>query len=110
MPPELKTSSFRTMLRLVARASAAAPAAESPSADSRERIADEHVDHTGPSERGVQENETGRVRRDLADDRRIGSERMRPECGERRVRLRLGDYGYEFPLVRDVERVDPENL
>ena len=46
----------------------------------------------------------------LADDRRLGAERVRAENGERLVRGLCRDDGDQLALVRDVERVDAEDL
>ena len=79
-------------------------------ADARQRVADEHVDDPAAAETRVEEDEALGLGAHLADDRRLGAERVRPQRGERVVGGLGGDDGDELALVRDVERVDAEDL
>ena len=80
------------------------------SADPRQRVPDEHVDDPAAAEGSVKEDKSRRFRLNLADDRGVDAKRMAAETRQCIVR-RLGRHdGDELPLVRDVERIDPEDL
>ena len=63
-----------------------------------------------PPRRGVEEHEASRLRLHRADDRGLGAERVRAQERERLVGGLRRDDGDQLALVRDVERVDAEDL
>src|ERR1700738_1236146 len=71
------------------------------SADARQWIADEHVDDPAAAERSPQCHNPLRVRHDLADDRRVGALRVRPQGCNGCFSLIGCDDREELALVRD---------
>src|SRR5579875_303510 len=84
--------------------------AHSRSADPRQGIADQQVDDPGPAERGLEPDHAGGVVRDVADDRRLLTERVRAQRVQRPAGVGIVDDGDEAPLACHVHGVDPEEL
>src|SRR5919197_5520642 len=80
------------------------------SADPRQGIADEHVHDPPAAERCLDEHHPRRLRLHLADLGRLCATRSRAERREPLVGGLGGDEGDERALVRDVHRVDAEDL
>src|SRR3990170_3437189 len=86
------------------------PAPAVTSADARQRVADQHVDDPRPAERRVEYDEALRLVADLADECRVGAERVRAQGREGGTGRLGGDDGDQPALAGDVERIDAENL
>src|SRR4051812_18200258 len=80
------------------------------SADPRQGVADELVHDPPPAERRLDEHHPRRLGADLADLARLLAAGHGPQRGEPRVRVLGRDERHQLALVRDVHRIDAEDL
>ena len=80
------------------------------STNSRQRIADQHIDDTTATVEGGYENRTRRLLADFADDLRFSSARCQAQSIDGGIGVLGRNHGQELALVRNVQRIEAQQF
>src|SRR6266540_2800862 len=86
------------------------PAIAALSTDSRKLLAGKHVNDTGAADARFHHDKTGMIARDFANHGGLLTKRMRFHSAEDKIDILRGDNGEKLSFVRNIKRIEAENL